>query len=87
MNGKCPDAELPSYHGEMVDLWYGVSPAGIPLHLYTCLHLYSFRAGSVADKAAMDRQRRYPDLARSYHFIPIAVKSSGAIGKNVLNFF
>ena len=31
--------------------------------------------------------RKYSDFARSYHFIPIAVESSGAFGKDALEFF
>ena len=53
----------------------------------TYLHLSSSRAGSVADQAAMDKQRKYSDFARSYHFVPIAVESSGAFGKDALEFF
>ena len=53
----------------------------------TYLHLSSSRAGSVADQAAMDKQRKYFDLARSYHFVPNTVESSGAFGKDALEFF
>ena len=35
----------------------------------------------------MDKQWKYSDFARSYHFVPIAVESSGAFGKDALEFF
>ena len=48
--------------------------------------LGSSRAGAVADKAATAKRRLYSELCTSHHFVPVAVESTGVLGRMPLHF-
>ena len=46
----------------------------------------SVKAGSAADTAAVKKDAKYADLARTYHFVPIACETLGPLNSTAINF-
>ena len=51
------------------------------------LTLGSMRADAVVDKAAAAESRLCSELCTSYHFVPVALESTGAFGQDATAFF
>ena len=49
-------------------------------------HLTSENAGAAAERAARNKESKYADIARSHHFVPIAVETAGSWDGDSLQF-
>ena len=49
-------------------------------------HLTVENAGAVAEKAARNKESKYADIARSHHFVPVAVEIAGTWDRESLQF-
>ena len=74
--------ESPLHLGKQVVPSFGMSPALTPLQFLTGLATSEARA--VAGMAERKKKVKYQQLTRSHHFIPVAVETSGAMGKEAI---